>query len=174
VTAPDPRNEPPHQSRPRYDPRRGTGGGPPGPGRPRGRSPTPPFGSRVPDPPGPAAAPRPSSPRTLRTVRLVRPGARSNEAPPPPSRLRRVLVGLARLLTGGLLMLAVVVAGLPPLLSDRGPGLGVVVGHIVAALLALAATVVAAARRPPPGVAVVAAAVVPVLTVGVLAGYWWA
>ena len=92
----------------------------------------------------------------------------------PVGRLRRRLVGLARALTGGLLVLAVAVALLPPVLGDRGPGVGTVVSHVAVALVALGASVVAAGRRTAPAIAVVAGLAVPVLTLVLLLGYWWA
>jgi hypothetical protein len=86
---------------------------------------------------------------------------------------RRRLIALARVLAGGLVVLAVVVVAAPWFLGGPGPGVDTVVGHLVGAALAVGATAVAAHRRTSPVVAVVAAAAVPVILVVVLSLVWW-
>jgi hypothetical protein len=96
--------------------------------------------------------------------------------PPRPDRLagtRRRLVGLARVLAGGTVVLAVVVVVAPWLLGGPGPGTDTVVGHLVAAVGAVGATALAAHRRTRPVVSVVAAAAVPVILFVLLAVVWW-
>ncbi|GAA4831839.1 hypothetical protein GCM10023201_19780 [Actinomycetospora corticicola] len=90
-----------------------------------------------------------------------------------PTALMR-LVEVARVLTGGLMVLALVVVVAPLVLRAVGPGLGVVVGHVSGAVVALAATGVAAWRRTPVWAATVAAAAVPVTVLVVLYLNWWA
>ncbi|MEJ2864865.1 hypothetical protein [Actinomycetospora flava] len=94
----------------------------------------------------------------------------------PPERLvgtRRRLVALARVLAGGLVVLAVVVVVAPWFLGGPGPGVDTVIGHLVGAAAAVAGTAIAAHRRTSPVVAVVAAASVPVILFLVLAIVWW-
>lgn len=102
------------------------------------------------------------------------PGAPVPAVPPRrESRLRRALVGVARVLAGGLVVLAVVVVVAPLVLGGPGPGADTVLGHVIAPVIAVAATAVAAHRRTPVPVACAAALVVPV-TVAVLLGVvWW-
>ncbi len=89
-----------------------------------------------------------------------------------PTALHR-LVEVARVLTGGLMVLTVVVAVAPFVLGAVGPGVGVIAGHVVGALVALAATGIAAWRRTPVWAATVAALVVPLDVLAVLAVFWW-
>ncbi|MDD7937794.1 hypothetical protein PHK61_05085 [Actinomycetospora lutea] len=110
---------------------------------------------------------RPTPPRGLATGSFAR----------PPERLvgtRRRLVALARVLAGGLVVLAVVVIVAPWFLGGPGPGVDTVAGHLVGAGAAVAATALAAHRRTSPVLAVVAAASVPVILFLVLAIVWWA
>jgi hypothetical protein len=90
-----------------------------------------------------------------------------------PTALMR-LVEVARVLTGGLMVLALVVVVAPLVLRAAGPGLGVVVGHVAGAVVALAATGIAASRRTPVLAATLAAAAVPVTVLVVLYLNWWA
>ncbi|MCD2187178.1 hypothetical protein [Actinomycetospora soli] len=90
-----------------------------------------------------------------------------------PTALMR-LVEVARVLTGGLMVLALVVVVAPFVLRAVGPGLGVVVGHVTGAVVALAATGIAAGRRTPVWPATVAALAVPVTVLVVLYLNWWA
>ena len=89
-----------------------------------------------------------------------------------PTALHR-LVEVARVLTGGLMVLTLVVLVAPLVLAATGPGVDVLVGHLVGAVVALAATGVAAWRRTPVWAATVAALVVPVDVLVVLAVFWW-
>ncbi|PVZ08545.1 hypothetical protein [Actinomycetospora cinnamomea] len=148
------RPEPPERRPwpPREAPTRPYGGGTPR----RGRRPTPPSGFPAPAPGFSTAG----IPRAERRDRLARP--------------RRRLVGLARVLAGGLVVLAVVVLLAPSLLGGPGPGTDTVVGHVVGAVLAVGATAVAAHPRTPSGPAVAAAAAVPALLLVVLWSFWWA
>ncbi|WP_433801920.1 hypothetical protein [Actinomycetospora sp. CA-084318] len=111
-------------------------------------------------PPTPTSAPR--------TGAFGRPIGRHR-----PTALMR-LVEVARVLTGGLMVLALVVVVAPLVLRAVGPGLGVVVGHVVGAVVALGATGIAAARRTPVWPATVAALAVPVTVLVVLSLNWWA
>ncbi|MDF2975776.1 MAG: hypothetical protein K0S40_504 [Actinomycetospora sp.] len=132
-------------------------GGPPRPARGRratGR-PTPPTGFAHPGPGATAGIPR-----AHRRDRLARPRARA--------------VALARVLAGGLVVLAVVVLLAPVLLGGPGPGADTVAGHLVGAVLAVGATAVAAHRRTASGPALAAAAAVPVILLAVLWSSWWA
>jgi hypothetical protein len=146
----------PPQARARHDdPTPPHGGSAPGTRPPRrtGR-PTPPSGFAT------GGFPTSGLPRAYRRDRLARP--------------RRRLVAVARVLAGGLVVLALAVIAAPYLLSGPGAGADTVTGHVVAAALAIGATAVAAHRRTPSGPAVTAAAAVPVILLVVLAGYWWA
>jgi hypothetical protein len=89
-----------------------------------------------------------------------------------PTALQR-LVEVARVLVGGLIVLTLAVIVAPLVLAGTGPGVDVLVGHIVGAVVALAATGVAASRRTPVWAATVAALVVPVDVLVVLAVFWW-
>lgn len=89
-----------------------------------------------------------------------------------PTALHR-LVEAARVLTGGLMVLTLVVVVAPVVLGAVGPGVGVMVGHVAGAVVALAATGLAAWRRTPVRAATVAALVVPVDVLVVLAVFWW-
>ena len=140
-------------------PHGGTAAGPePGRGarrpRPTGR-PTPPSGF-----PGTGGFPTSGLPRAYRRDRLARP--------------RRRLVAVARVLAGGLVVLALAVVAAPYLLGGPGAGADTVTGHVVAAVLAIGATAVAAHRRTPSGPALAAAAAVPVILLVVLSTSWWA
>jgi lipopolysaccharide export LptBFGC system permease protein LptF len=89
-----------------------------------------------------------------------------------PTALQR-LVEVARVLVGGLMVLTLAVIVAPLVLAASGPGIGVLVGHVVGAVIALAATGVAAWRRTPVWAATVAALVVPIVVLVVLAVFWW-
>ena len=89
-----------------------------------------------------------------------------------PTALHR-LVEAARVLTGGLMVLTVVVLVAPLVLAASGPGAGVLAGHVAGAIVALVATGLAAWRRTPVWAATVAALVVPVDVLVVLAVFWW-
>jgi hypothetical protein len=89
-----------------------------------------------------------------------------------PTALQR-LVEVARVLVGGLIVLTLAVIVAPLVLAATGPGVDVLVGHLVGAVVALAATGVAASRRTPVWAATVAALVVPVDVLVVLAVFWW-
>jgi hypothetical protein len=89
-----------------------------------------------------------------------------------PTALHR-LVEAARVLTGGLMVLTVVVLVAPLVLAATGPGVGVLAGHVAGAVVALVATGLAAWRRTPVWAATVAALVVPVDVLVVLAVFWW-
>jgi len=99
-------------------------------------------------------------PRADRRDRLARP--------------RRRLVAVARVLAGGLVVLAGAVIVAPWLLGGPGAGTDTVVAHLVAAVLAVGATAVAAHRRTPSGPALAAVAAVPVILLVVLSVSWWA
>jgi hypothetical protein len=135
-------------------------GGPPRSGPARGRRvpgrPTPPTGFATP-PPGFATA---GIPRAHRRDRLARP--------------RRRAVAVARVLAGGLVVLAVVVLLAPVLLGGPGPGADTVAGHLIGAVLAVGATAIAAHRRTASGPALAAAAAVPAILLAVLWSSWWA
>jgi hypothetical protein len=148
--------------------------------------PTPPAG--VPTAPAPAAGSTPpgettrtATPRRLQAVPNAYPtvvtGVRTGAFGRPigkhrPTALHR-LVEAARVLTGGLMVLTLVVVVAPLVLGAVGPGWAVVVGHLVGAVVALAATGLAAWRRTPVGAATVAALVVPVDLLVVLTVFWW-
>jgi hypothetical protein len=89
-----------------------------------------------------------------------------------PTALHR-LVEAARVLTGGLMVLTVVVLVAPLVLAATGPGVGVLAGHVAGAVVALVATGLAAWRRTPVWAATVAALVVPVDVLVLLAVFWW-
>ncbi len=89
-----------------------------------------------------------------------------------PTALHR-LVEVARVLTGGLMVLTVVVVVAPLALASTGPGAGALAGHVVGAVVALVATGLAAWRRTPVWAATVAALVVPLDVLVVLAVFWW-
>ena len=89
-----------------------------------------------------------------------------------PTALHR-LVEAARVLTGGLMVLTVVVLVAPLVLAATGPGVGVLAGHVTGAVVALVATGLAAWRRTPVWAATIAALVVPVDVLVVLAVFWW-
>ncbi len=89
-----------------------------------------------------------------------------------PTALHR-LVEAARVLTGGLMVLTVVVLVAPLVLAATGPGVGVLAGHVAGAVVALVATGLAAWRRTPVWAATAAALVVPVDVLVVLAVFWW-
>ncbi|MFC5142307.1 hypothetical protein ACFPK1_29055 [Actinomycetospora rhizophila] len=127
----------------------------------------------------PAGVPRAATrrQRSRGAGRPTPPGGFAVASPRPPGRLagtRRRLVALARVLAGGLVVLAVVVIVAPWFLGGPGPGLDTVAGHLVGAAAAVAATAVAAHRRTSPVLAVAAAASVPVILFLVLATVWWA
>lgn len=112
---------------------------------------------------------RPTPPSGLSTGAIARTGR--------PDRLagtRRRLVALARVLAGGLVVLAVVVVAAPWLLGGPGPGVDTVAAHLFGAVVAVGATAIAAHRRTSSGVAVLAAASVPVILFLLLAISWWA
>jgi hypothetical protein len=132
--------------------------GPTAPGRRAAGRPTPPTGFAYPGPGATAGIPR--AYRRDRRDRLARP--------------RRRAVALARVLAGGLVVLAVVVLLAPALLGGPGPGADTVAGHLVGAVLAVGATAVAAHRRTASGPALAAAAAVPVILLAVLWFAWWA
>jgi hypothetical protein len=132
-------------------------------------------------PTAPAEAVRTATPRRLHAVPDAYPtvvtGVRTGAFGRPigkhrPTALHR-LVEAARVLTGGLMVLTLVVVVAPVVLGAIGPGVGVTVGHVVGALVALAATGLAAWRRTPVWAATVAAIVVPVDVLVVLAVFWW-
>ncbi len=155
-------------------------------GRGRGRgAPTPPYGT----PEGPAtreeasvgpvrraprraAEPRPADPRAAgpRVARRRVPDPRATAT----ETAQRRLVGVARVLAGGLVVLTLAVVGGPWVLGGPGAGGAVVAGHVVGAALAIAATAVAAHPRTPSTLGVLAALAVPVDLLVVLGTYWWA
>ncbi|NMO88789.1 hypothetical protein [Actinomycetospora sp. TBRC 11914] len=133
------------------------------------------------DPTRPAEATRTATPRRLQAVPDAYPtvvtGVRTGAFGRPigkhrPTALHR-LVEAARVLTGGLMVLTLVVVVAPLVLGAVGPGWGVLVGHVVGAVVALAATGLAAWRRTPVWAATVAALVVPVDVLAVLTLFWW-
>ncbi|GAA4887107.1 hypothetical protein [Actinomycetospora straminea] len=112
---------------------------------------------------------RPTPPSGLSTGAIARAGH--------PDRLagtRRRLVALARVLAGGLVVLAVVVVVAPWFLGGPGAGVDTVAAHLMGAVVAVGATAIAAHRRTSSGVAVLAAAAVPVILFLLLAITWWA
>jgi hypothetical protein len=148
--------------------------------------PTPPAGiptapctaAEVPAPVDPVG---PATPRRLQAVPDASPtvvtGVRTGAFGRPigkhrPTALHR-LVEAARVLTGGLMVLTVVVVVAPLVLASTGPGAGVLAGHVVGAVVALIATGLAAWRRTPAWAASVAALVVGVDVLVVLAVFWW-
>jgi hypothetical protein len=145
--------------------------------------PTPPTGlptAAAAPTPGPARA-RTATPPRLQAVADAYPtvvtGVRTGAFGRPigkhrPTALHR-LVEAARVLTGGLMVLTVVVVVAPVVLAATGPGVGVLAGHVAGALVALVATGLAAWRRTPVWAATVAALVVPADVLVVLAIFWW-
>lgn len=120
--------------------------------------------------------PHPATPRHLQAVPSSAPRTGAFGRPigrHRPTALMR-LVEVARVLTGGLMVLTLVVIVAPLVLRAVGPGLGVVVGHLAGAVVALAATGIAAWRRTPVWAATVAGAAVPVTVLVVLYLNWWA
>ena len=107
------------------------------------------------------------------TTRPVAPLPAHAAGPRSGARLVRRLVGLARVLTGGLLVLAVLVVVAPWVLGGSGPGADTVIGHVVAALVAVGATALAAHPRTPVVVASAAVLVVPVTLFVLLGVVWW-
>lgn len=94
------------------------------------------------------------------------------QAPPPPSLALRALRGLAGAVTVGLVVLAAVVVGAAVVAGSRpGPGLWVVVGHVLVAIGAIALQVVADRRRGL--VAALAAIAVLPLATAALWFWWW-
>ena len=136
----------------------------PTPARPLRAVPTVPVG-----PVEPTGAVRPpTGPSHPRTGAFGRPIGKHR-----PTALHR-LVEVSRVLTGGLMVLAIAVVVAPFVLSAVGPGLSTLIGHLVASAAALTATGIAASRRTPVWAATVAAGAVPVIVLVVLAVYWWA
>lgn len=141
-----------------------------------GDEPTPPYGVEAldraftPTPARPlkAVPTAPGGPSNPRTGAFGRPIGRHR-----PTALHR-LVEVSRVLTGGLMVLALAVIVAPLVLSAVGPGVSTLVGHLVGAGVALTATGIAASRRTPVWAATVAAGAVPVIVLVVLAVYWWA
>ncbi len=147
--------------------------------------PTPPAGlptapAAAAEEPGPTS-PVPATPRRLQAVPDAYPtvvtGVRTGAFGRPigkhrPTALHR-LVEAARVLTGGLMVLTLVVLVAPLVLAATGPGVGVLAGHVAGAVVALVATGLAAWRRTPVWAATVAALVVPVDVLVVLAIFWW-
>lgn len=144
-----------------------------------GDEPTPPYGVEALD-----RAFTPTPARPLRAVPTVPVGPVGSANPRTgafgrpigrhrPTALHR-LVEVSRVLTGGLMVLAIAVIVAPLVLSAVGPGVSTLVGHLVGAAVALTATGIAASRRTPVWAATVAAGVVPVTVLVVLAVYWWA
>ncbi|WP_018335205.1 hypothetical protein [Actinomycetospora chiangmaiensis] len=143
----------------------------PAPGTPIERPAVPFDGPTLPHPATPRhlqALPSPLPSSAPRTGAFGRPIGRHR-----PTALMR-LVEVARVLTGGLMVLALVVVVAPLALRAVGPGTGVVVGHVAGAVVALAATGIAAWRRTPVWPATVAALAVPVTVLVVLYLNWWA
>jgi hypothetical protein len=135
--------------------------------------------AELPEPP--AEPDRTATPRRLQAVPDAYPtvvtGVRTGAFGRPigkhrPTALHR-LVEVARVLTGGLMVLTLVVIVAPLVLAATGPGVGALVGHLVGAAVALAATGIAAWRRTPVWAATVAALVVPLDVLVVLAVFWW-
>ncbi|NUT46078.1 MAG: hypothetical protein HOV94_01990 [Saccharothrix sp.] len=93
----------------------------------------------------------------------------------PEPRLARLWRGVSGALAVGLALLALAMIGVQVYAGTRdlpGPGLGVVAGHVVAAVAAVVAQVVADRRR---GRAVAVCGLVVVLVAaGTLWLYWWA
>ena len=144
-----------------------------------GDEPTPPYGVEALD-----RAFTPTPARPLRAVPTVPVGPVASAHPRTgafgrpigrhrPTALHR-LVEVSRVLTGGLMVLAIAVIVAPLVLSAVGPGVSTLIGHLVAAGAALTATGIAASRRTPVWAATVAAGAVPVIVLAVLAIYWWA
>jgi len=150
---------------------------------PRSDPPTPPYG-RAPGastPPYglPEATTNDRSSRRLPGPRLARrrepgPGAATRGGTARGGRAQRRLVGLARVLAGGLVVLTLAVVAGPWLLGGPGAGGRAVVGHLVGAAVAIIATAVAAHPRTPATLGVLAALAVPVDVLVVLGTYWWA
>jgi hypothetical protein len=157
---------------------------------PRSDPPTPPYGRtpRAPTPPYglPAGAPTSSATpdatpadRSRTERRPVTPRLARRPAPGPGAATRRGaaqrrLVGLARVLAGGLVVLALAVVAGPWLLDGPGAGGAAVAWHVVGAVVAIVATAVAAHPRTPSTIGVLAALAVPVDVLVVLGTYWWA
>ena len=144
-----------------------------------GDEPTPPYGVEALD-----RAFTPTPARPLRAVPTVPVGPVGSAHPRTgafgrpigrhrPTALHR-LVEVSRVLTGGLMVLAIAVIVAPLVLSAVGPGVSTLIGHLVGAGAALTATGIAASRRTPVWAATVAAGAVPVIVLAVLAIYWWA
>lgn len=156
--------------------RRGPGGSPPRVPQARPPHARPPRAG--PPQPRPHHQPGPP-PSELPTRRVTATGAAREHGEPrgegrAARRWRSRSVALARVLAGGLVMLALTVLGAPLALGGPGPGTGTVVAHVVAALVAVAATAVAAHRRTPTAVALVAGLAVPVTLLVLLWFSWWA
>ncbi|MDL5157316.1 hypothetical protein [Actinomycetospora termitidis] len=120
--------------------------------------------------------PTPATPRHLQAVPSSAPRTGAFGRPigrHRPTALMR-LVEVARVLTGGLMVLALVVGIAPLVLSAVGPGLDVLAAHLAGVVVALTATGIAAWRRTPVWAATVAASVVPVTVLVVLSLNWWA
>ncbi|MFC5062075.1 hypothetical protein [Actinomycetospora atypica] len=138
--------------------------------------PTPPYGVEAMDH---AFTPTPARPlRAVPTVPVGSSNPRTGAFGRPigkhrPTALHR-LVEVSRVLTGGLMVLAIAVIVAPLVLSAVGPGVSTLIGHLVGAGAALTATGIAASRRTPVWAATVAAGAVPVIVLAVLAVYWWA
>jgi hypothetical protein len=160
-----------------------------GPAAPTPEDPTPPEGVPTPPTEAPTAptvaaedAPVVATPRRLRAVPdepypTVVTGVRTGAFGRPigkhrPTALHR-LVEAARVLTGGLMVLTVVVVVAPLVLAASGPGVAVLAGHVAGAVVALVATGLAAWRRTPVWAATVAALVVPLDVLVVLTIFWW-
>jgi hypothetical protein len=142
-----------------------------------GGAPTPPFGTPE-VPTTPEATPIGRRPRRApRRTPDPLPARRHVPGPATAARTataRRRLVGVARVLAGGLVVLTLAVVAGPWLLDGPGAGGAVIVGHLVGAAVAVVATAVAAHPRTPPAVGVLAALAVPVDVLVVLGTYWWA
>ena len=102
------------------------------------------------------------------------PGAATRDGTARGGTAQRRLVGLARVLAGGLVVLTLAVVAGPWLLGGPGAGGPAVAGHLVGAAVAIVATAVAAHPRTPATLGVLAALAVPVDVLVVLGTYWWA
>lgn len=119
--------------------------------------------------------PRPDARPTVPDAGVRGPhGAGRGPGAPSRSRWTARLVSLARVLAGGLVVLALVVIVAPLVLGGPGPGTRTVVAHVVAAVVAIVATAVAAHPRSPTPVALVAGLAVPATLLVLLSSVWWA
>lgn len=155
------------------------------PGAPEPGSFRAPPGHYRPRPPGYRRGAGPPTPHAGVPTRRVGPGpdarptvpdggGRGVPGAPRRSRWTARLVSLARVLAGGLVVLALVVIVAPLVLGGPGPGTRTVVAHVVAAVVAVVATAVAAHPRSPTPVSLGAGLAVPATLLVLLSSVWWA